>query len=80
VTEDTTVKSNHFKASEDDPKIRVKSEKSGKEVRLSAYVPAARMGRTCPEFVQCCVASDINYATTWSAAGRVAATASACGL
>jgi hypothetical protein len=36
VTEDTTVKSNHFKASEDNPKVRVKSEKSGKEVRLEA--------------------------------------------
>jgi hypothetical protein len=36
VTEDTSVKSNHFKASEDNPKVRVKSEKSGKEVRLEA--------------------------------------------
>lgn len=33
VTEDTAVKSNHFKASEDNPKVRVRSEKSGKEVR-----------------------------------------------
>jgi hypothetical protein len=33
VTEDTTVGSNHFKASEDNPKVVVKSEKSGKEVR-----------------------------------------------
>jgi hypothetical protein len=32
VTEDTSVGSNHFKASEDNPKVRVKSDKSGKEV------------------------------------------------
>ncbi|KAF6254498.1 hypothetical protein COO60DRAFT_1540412 [Scenedesmus sp. NREL 46B-D3] len=31
VTEDTTVGSNHFKASEDNPKVKVKSQKSGKE-------------------------------------------------
>lgn len=37
VTEDTAVGSNHFKASEDNPKVRVKSDKSGKEVRLQLY-------------------------------------------
>jgi hypothetical protein len=31
VTEDTTVGKNHFKASEDNPKVRVKSGKTGKE-------------------------------------------------
>jgi hypothetical protein len=40
VTEDTTVGSNHFHASEDNPKVKVKSEKSGKEVRHSTRAAA----------------------------------------
>lgn len=43
VTEDTTVGSNHFKATEDNPKVKVKSEKSGKEV--SRCIP--KMYSTC---------------------------------
>jgi hypothetical protein len=40
VTEDTTVGSNHFKASEDNPKVRVKSDKSGKEVGAACVTPS----------------------------------------
>lgn len=48
VTEDTSVGKNHFKASEDNPKVRVKSSKTGKEVRhISAAVQKQRQALIC---------------------------------
>lgn len=47
VTQDTDVKSNHFKASEDNPKVKVRSEKSGKEVR-QPYCYSMRHDRQMP--------------------------------